>query len=80
MRTLTAFLALTLFLPSPALGLRVQAGLESDSQPELTTALSAGAEEPSPPWWPKDFGHGEFCAVSIGGIESYTIQPGDKIF
>jgi len=44
-RILAAILTLALILPGPALALRVQTGLESDSSSELAATLSAGMEE-----------------------------------
>lgn len=67
-------------MSSPVFALRVQAGLESDSKPELISAFTAGAEEPKPPEQPKDFSSEEFPAVSIGGSMPYVVKPGDPIF
>ncbi len=47
-RILALFLSLALALPNPAYALRVQAGMESASRPELSRAFAAGAEEKTP--------------------------------
>ncbi len=44
-RILALFLSLTIVLPNPAFALRIQAGLENSSEPQLAGALTAGVEE-----------------------------------